>query len=153
MLIVGLFCHYITLFAYYIFLTSKENRTTDTAEFVMLIDLMLYTFQCVILSTPSNLRHRNIALSKQFLGNTEKVTHINTFTAIVDLSRFNNSCLTLNLITTTIVAPPSNASKWQMGFNSAFKGLKSPASTLVDLTFQSRALRSFSLNQLRNLSL
>ena len=48
---------------------------------------------------------------------------INTFTAIVDLSPFNNSCL------------------------------KSPASTLVDLTFQSRALRSFSLNQLRNLSL
>ena len=28
-----------------------------------------------------------------------------------------------------------------------------PQSTLVDLTFQSRALRSFSLNQLRNLSL
>ena len=48
---------------------------------------------------------------------------INTFTAIVDLSRFNNSCL------------------------------KSPSSTLIDLTFQSRALRSFSLNQLRNLSL
>ena len=24
---------------------------------------------------------------------------------------------------TTIVAPPSNASKWQMGFNSGFKGL------------------------------
>jgi len=31
--------------------------------------------------------------------------------------------LTLNLLTTTIVTPPSNASKWQMGFNSAFKGL------------------------------
>jgi hypothetical protein len=31
--------------------------------------------------------------------------------------------LTLNLLTTTIVAPPSNARKWQMGFNSAFKGL------------------------------
>jgi len=51
------------------------------------------------------------------------ITSLNTFTAIVDLSRFNNSCL------------------------------KSLASTLVDLTFQSRALRSFSLNQLRNLSL
>jgi len=25
--------------------------------------------------------------------------------------------LTLSLLTTTIVAPPSNASKWQMGFN------------------------------------
>ena len=33
--------------------------------------------------------------------------------------------LTLNLLTTTIVAPPSNDSKWQMGFNSAFKGLNS----------------------------
>jgi hypothetical protein len=33
--------------------------------------------------------------------------------------------LTLNLLTTTIVAPPSNACKWQMGFNLAFKGLKS----------------------------
>ena len=41
----------------------------------------------------------------------------NTFTAIVYLSRFNNSCL------------------------------KSPASTLVDLIFQLRVLRSFSLNQ------
>jgi hypothetical protein len=35
-----------------------------------------------------------------------------------------DSILTLNLLMTTIVAPPSNASKWQMGFNSAFKGLK-----------------------------
>jgi hypothetical protein len=32
--------------------------------------------------------------------------------------------LTLNLLTTTIVAPPSNVSKWQMGFNSVFKGLR-----------------------------
>jgi hypothetical protein len=32
--------------------------------------------------------------------------------------------LTLNLLTTTIIAPPSNASKWQMGFNSSFKGLR-----------------------------
>jgi len=32
--------------------------------------------------------------------------------------------LTLNLLTTTIVAPHSNACKWQMGFNSAFKGLR-----------------------------
>jgi hypothetical protein len=34
--------------------------------------------------------------------------------------------LTLNLLTTTVVAPPSNASKWQMGFNLSFKGLKRP---------------------------
>ena len=34
-----------------------------------------------------------------------------------------NNKLTFTLLTTTIVAPPSNASKWQMGFNSAFKRL------------------------------
>jgi len=53
----------------------------------------------------------------------ENSSLINTFTAIVDLSRFNNSCLKL------------------------------PVSTLVDLIFQSHALNSFSLNQLRDLSL
>ena len=37
---------------------------------------------------------------------------------------YNNSKLTLNPLKTTITAPPSNASKWQMGFNSAFIGLK-----------------------------
>jgi hypothetical protein len=31
--------------------------------------------------------------------------------------------LTHNPPTTTIVAPPRNVIKWQMGFNSAFKGL------------------------------
>ena len=39
------------------------------------------------------------------------------------VSIFCTLILTLNLLTTTIVAPPSNASKWPMGFNSRFKGL------------------------------
>jgi len=47
---------------------------------------------------------------------------VNTFTAIDNLSRFNNSCLKL------------------------------PVSTLVDIIFQLHALHSFSLNQLRDLS-
>src|SRR5215469_10496073 len=34
----------------------------------------------------------------------------------------NVRTLTLNLLMTTIFAPPSNASKLEMGFNSAFKG-------------------------------
>jgi hypothetical protein len=42
-----------------------------------------------------------------------------------------DSFLTLNLLTTTIVAPPSNASKWQMGFNSAFKGLNNQPDALI----------------------
>ena len=41
--------------------------------------------------------------------------------------------LTLNLLTTTIVALPSNASKWQMGFNSAFKGLNRRESQFIRL--------------------
>ena len=41
--------------------------------------------------------------------------------SVLKFCRFLKTCvLTLNLLTTTIVAPPSNASKWQMGFNSAF---------------------------------
>ena len=45
------------------------------------------------------------------------------FTLFRTIGTFLHNGLTLNLLTTTIVAPPSNASKWQMGFNSAFKGL------------------------------
>ena len=41
----------------------------------------------------------------------------------LDRLRSTLAILTLNVLTTTIVAPPSNASKRQIGFNSAFKGL------------------------------
>jgi len=41
--------------------------------------------------------------------------------------------LTLNLLTTTIAAPSSNVSKWKMGFNSVFKGLKSTALRRTEL--------------------
>jgi hypothetical protein len=46
-----------------------------------------------------------------------------TFTAEGTFCYYIYDTLTLNMLTTTIVAPPSNASKWQMGFNSEFKGL------------------------------
>jgi hypothetical protein len=53
-----------------------------------------------------------------------------------------NYILTLNLLTTTIVAPPSNASKWQMGFNSGFKGLNRISSIvflkMADLSHRNR---------------
>jgi hypothetical protein len=42
------------------------------------------------------------------------------------VNKFSELYLTLKLLTTTIAAPPSNASKWQVGFNSAFKGLNNP---------------------------
>jgi hypothetical protein len=53
------------------------------------------------------------------------IVHSVYYSAVPTISTKNaqNCQLTLNLLTTTIVAPPSNASKWQMGFNSAFKGL------------------------------
>ena len=57
----------------------------------------------------------------------------------------NLSCYTVHL--NTLAASYLNT----QGLNNSC--LKSPASTLVDLTFQSRALRSFSLNQLCNMSL
>ena len=59
------------------------------------------------------------------LSGTEiKITWSCSFTLLTSPRRGVKLCaLTLNLLTTTIVASPSNASKWQMGFNSAFKGL------------------------------
>ena len=42
---------------------------------------------------------------------------------ILILMYFGFSCLTLNSLTWKIWWAPNNASRWQMGFNSAFKGL------------------------------
>jgi hypothetical protein len=62
-------------------------------------------------------------------GRTDRQTDMTKLTIIFrDFSKMPKIAnfrknLTLNLLTTTIVAPPSNASKWQMGFNSAFKSL------------------------------
>jgi hypothetical protein len=50
-------------------------------------------------------------------------------------SLFHLSCLTLILLTWRIWWAPNNASKWQMGFNSAFKGLM----TLMGHLFTERA--------------
>jgi hypothetical protein len=60
---------------------------------------------------------------------TFKFQHANTQTSMW------HTVLILNLLMTTIVAPPSNASKWQMGFNSAFKGLKASIWSLRTLRF------------------
>ena len=74
----------------------------------------------IALSLHLNWRNQWAGTVVSITDNSRVIIPLNTFTAIVDLSRFNNSCL------------------------------KSPASTLVDLIFQSR---SFSFNQLRDLSL
>src|SRR5215475_2807743 len=53
-------------------------------------------------------------------------------TLVTRPATFSSLELTLNLLTTTIVAPPSNASKWQMGFNSAFEGMhEKPTNTPI----------------------
>ena len=45
---------------------------------------------------------------------------------------------------TTIVAPPSNASKWQMGFNSTFKGLSQNLPSVLFLSgFTTKPYRHF----------
>jgi len=46
---------------------------------------------------------------------------------------------------TTIVAPPSNASKWQMGFNSVFKGLKAKKYKTSHFVEKLRRILTFSL--------
>ena len=77
---------------------------------------VVFVLACVFSISFSNSNNSSMSINYLY-------PNLNTFTAIVDLSWFNNSCL------------------------------KSPVLTLVDLIFQSRALHSFSLNQLRDLSL
>ena len=102
---------------YILFFSHHTTVCEDYKSCSPLLYISLQSAETSILLGP------NIFPSTLFWNILSPCFSLNTFTAIVDLSRFNNSCL------------------------------KSPASTLVDLTFQSRALRSFSLNQLRNLSL
>ena len=59
-----------------------------------------------------------------FLSGKLFVVFINRCGLVVGLPTLQSGDFGFNLLTTTIVAPPSNASNWQMGFNSAFKGLK-----------------------------
>jgi hypothetical protein len=54
-----------------------------------------------------------------FVTASFKTSVLTTSTCVLHRRRL----LTLIPLTSTIVATPSNASKWQMGFNSAFKGL------------------------------
>jgi len=59
--------------------------------------------------------------------------------------------LTLNLLTTTIVAPPSNASKWQMGLNSEFKGLKNTVHNIYcDYIIRITTVNDLQLEELTN---
>jgi hypothetical protein len=62
--------------------------------------------------------------NNQFLINETNV-HVYIFTLLCHFIYFFPSwpILTLNLLTWRIWWAPNNASKWQMGFNSAFKGL------------------------------
>jgi hypothetical protein len=96
---------------------------------------------CAVLKTSDSLVHLSITFNIQLLYTvcaTECFSLNGMFARYIYIYFSTNSChwdkkwqgfneyvlcLTLNLLTTTIVAPPSNASKWQMGFNLAFKGL------------------------------
>jgi len=52
------------------------------------------------------------------------VLHIYIYIYIYDISSLRVNDVTLILLTWRKWRTPNNASKWQMGFNSAFKGLK-----------------------------
>jgi len=59
------------------------------------------------------------------LNSTRKHSHVHlTYTRTQPRNNYNRFHLTLILLTWRIWWAPNNASKWQMGFNSAFKGLK-----------------------------
>ena len=108
--------------------TSMVSSPVTCKNYVHNTGSLKYFTYYVSLSASNFMFEFPCILSLYYIRNqhdaTFTVLFINTFTAsYLNTQGLNNSCL------------------------------KSPASTLVDLTFQSRALRSCSLNQLRNLSL
>ena len=64
-----------------------------------------------------------IALSIYIRAYTCNSIHVCTFVGIYNCL-LSQCTLTLILLTWTIWRAPTNASKWRMGFNSAFKGLR-----------------------------
>jgi len=58
------------------------------------------------------------------------------------IAQYQVTLLTLILLTWRIRWAPNNASRWQMGFNSAFKGLN-----LVDRTTSSKNITGFGIYQ------
>ena len=81
---------------------------------------------------------------------TSRSSSLCNFLQVLDIYSLTDTNISLRILCpflNTFAASYLNA----QGLNNSC--LKSPASTIHDLTFQSRALRSFSLNQLRNLSL
>jgi hypothetical protein len=64
------------------------------------------------------IKHKSLQIYKHSIGFQN--TYLNLTLSIITIT---NDILTLNLLMTIIVASPSNASKWQVGFNSAFRGL------------------------------
>ena len=90
--------------------------------------LNLAIFMPKIESTNLTIKHTNSNFTSVFhfvVLQSFKFAHVpcNIFFYTLLIKMRKNCKLTLNLLTTTIVAPPSNASKWQVGFNSSFKGL------------------------------
>jgi hypothetical protein len=59
----------------------------------------------------------------KYLCSPRGVEHYEVFNMKCNLLRVRNTYLNLILLTWKIWRAPNNASKWQMGFNSAFKGL------------------------------
>jgi len=71
--------------------------------------------------------HACVVLCPLFNRQSDRLSQEHDFKRTV---RWNNSTLTLILQTWRIWWVPNNASKWQMGFNSEFKGLKSVESLI-----------------------
>ena len=100
----------------YIYISALTIRGTGvpSSEWVIITNIC----------TPISGFHRASLLLVTFINQPMHTTTTIADVNIYVIQKSKRHVLTLNLLTTTTVAPPSNASIWQMGFNSAFKGLK-----------------------------
>jgi hypothetical protein len=94
----------------------KQTQASHPPPLLLEDECLLYTFTSAqVLQMVTSPKHCSTKTSYEHF--TAPLAHSKHKTVLA------NFILTLILLTTTIVAPPSNACKWQMGFNSAFIGL------------------------------
>ena len=151
-----------------------RNTIPKSGTFLLGHPVYIYIYIYIYIYFPSYTKI-TIHTFKCYKGNTIVITYQQDYCRkIEDFIENNNVIIANNDPTKTfqkkvrnavnecqIVVPKDEGWKYINTFTASYLNtqginyscLKSPASTLVDLTFQSRALRSFSLNQLRNLSL
>jgi len=115
---------------FYVFRASQRSSSGDRIVLINHLVWLVRVSDCLVCRSGGNCISFLTCIPSGHRGLiNEDIKSASSWSLANNTSSTPHIILTLNLLTTTIVAPPRNARKWQMGFNSAFKGLNVDVST------------------------